>query len=137
MRERWKEMSRLGRAVLTVTAAGTLSLIALAAAFLWLPAIGSPSEDALQYSLTRKAGGSLLSAGVYHCEQGPKPVRLCDVSDAHSSDKGRYRVRMDGSRCWHARKVSPNSWEEGPPYLKRRVSGCVKWRDQVRLFGPH
>jgi hypothetical protein len=136
MRERWKEMSRLGRAVLAFTGATTLSLVLLILAFFLLPAIGSPSGDALQYSLTRNAGGSLLFSGVYDCEQRSPSIRVCDVSDAHSSDKGRYRVRMDGRRCYHARKISPDAWEEGPPYLEHRVSGCVKWRDQLRLMDP-
>jgi hypothetical protein len=58
MRERWREMSRLGRAVLTFTVAGTLFWIAFVPALLWLPAIGGPSGDALRYSLMRRAGGA-------------------------------------------------------------------------------
>jgi hypothetical protein len=134
MRERWKEMSRLGRAVLTFTAAGSVSLALLVAAFFLLPAIGSPSGDALQYSLTRNAGGSLVLGGVYDCERRSSAIQVCDISDAHNSGKGRYRVRMDGRRCYHARKFSPDAWEEGPPHLEHRVSGCVKWRDQLRLM---
>jgi hypothetical protein len=134
MRERWREMSRLGRAVLTFTAAGAAAVILLVTAFLWLPAIGAPSDDALQYSLTRNAGGSLILGAAGDCELRPSRVGICEVSDAHSSGSGRYRVRLEGRRCYDARKVSPNRWEEGPPYLKERVIGCVKWRDQVRLM---
>jgi hypothetical protein len=132
MRERWREMSRLGRAVLTFTAAGTASLLLLFAAFLFLPAIGTPSDEALAYSLTRNADGSVL--GVSGCQERPAGVQICNVSDTSNSGSGRYRVRMDGRRCYHARKTSPDSWEESRPHLKREVSGCVQWRDQVRVM---
>ena len=31
------------------------------------------------------------------------------------------------------RKLTPSSREEGPPYLPKRATGCVKLRDQIRL----
>ena len=133
MRERWGEMSRLGRAVLTFTAAGAASLVLLLAALLFLPALGAPSDEALTYSLTHKAGGSVF-LGVSGCQERPSGVQICNVSDTSNSGYGRYQVRMDGRRCYHARKTSPDSWEEGGPHLKREVSGCVKWRDQVRIM---
>ena len=133
MRKRWGQMSRLGRAVLTFTAAGTASLVLLLAAFLFLPAIGAPSDEALAYSLTQEAGGSVL-LGVSGCQERPAGVQICNVSDTSNSGSGRYRVRMDGGRCYHARKTSPDSWEEGGPHLKREVNGCVRWRDQVRIM---
>ena len=134
MRTRWREMSWPLRAVLGFTAAGIASLVLLAVSFLWLPAIGSPSSRALQYSLTRNAGGSLLlGGGLYDCRRRPSAVWICEVPDISNSGTARYRVLMHGRRCWHARKVSPDKWEEGPP-LERHVSGCVKWRDQVRLM---
>jgi hypothetical protein len=40
---------------------------------------------------------------------------------------------MDG-RCWHARKITPDNREDQVPPMKRRLSGCVQFRDQVRLF---
>jgi membrane protein implicated in regulation of membrane protease activity len=132
MRERWKGMSRLARAVLIFTFGTSALLAAFAAALLWLPAIGSPSDDALHYSLSRRAGGGVLMASAYECERRTSDVRVCVVSDANGSGSGTYRVDLDG-RCWQARKVTPNHYEEGPPYLKRRVSGCVGFRDQVRL----
>ena len=82
MRERWRGMSRLGRAVLTFTAVGAGSLVLLVAAFLWLPAVGSPSGDALQYSLTRNAGGSLLLGGTYECEEQASGTQICKVQEA-------------------------------------------------------
>jgi hypothetical protein len=134
MRERFGAMSRLARWVLTFTAAGMLSLVAFVAALLWLPAIGSPSGDALRYSLMRQAGGSMALGDSYDCERPAPEIRICEVPDVSNSGFGRYRVRMEGKRCWHARKMSGNRWEEGSPPLKLRVSGCVEFRDQVRLF---
>jgi hypothetical protein len=126
-------MSRLGRAVMTFTAAVLVFWVGFVAAFMWLPAIGSPSEDALQYSLSRRAGGGVLMATIYGCERRAPELQICEVPDANGSGSATYRVRLDG-RCWDAHKISPNHREEGPPFLARRVSGCVEFRDQVRLF---
>jgi hypothetical protein len=134
MRERFGAMSRLARGVLTFTAAGTLLLVAFVAALIWLPAIGSPSGDALRYSLMRQAGGSMAFGDVYDCERLAAEIRICEVPDVSNSGFGRYRLRMEGKRCWHARKMSGNRSEEGSPPLKLRVSGCVQFRDQVVLF---
>jgi hypothetical protein len=133
MREGWREMSRLGRAVLTFTAAVTVSGVLFIAALLWLPAIGSPSDDSLRYSLMRKAGGSMLMGDFYTCEKRQSGMRVCEVPDIQNSGFARYRVQTDG-RCWHARKVSPDNWEDQSQPMKRHVSGCVQFRDQVRLF---
>jgi hypothetical protein len=132
MREWWRETSRLARAALTFAATVTASVALFIAALLWLPAIGSPSGDSLRYSLMRGAGGSLLMGDLYACEERPSGMRICEVPDAQNSGFARYRVRLDG-RCWHARKVSPDRWEEQVVPMRRNLSGCVQFRDQVRL----
>ena len=133
MREGWHGMSRLGRALVRLAAPVVVSGVLFTAALLWLPAIGSPSDDSLRYSLMRKAGGSMLMGDSYECEERPAGMRICEVPDLQNSSSARYRVRMDG-RCWHARKISPDNREDQVPPMKRRVSGCVQFRDQARLF---
>jgi hypothetical protein len=113
---------------------GALAIVAaLIGGFVWLPAIGQPSPQALEYSLTRAADGS-LGGFAPGCDERGRDQWRCHVSDSHGSGSGTYRLRMDGRRCWRARKVSPNNHEEGPPFLPRRTSGCVMWRDQLRLY---
>jgi len=101
--------------------------VILALAFLFLPAIGPVSGDALSYSVTRKLGGS-VTLGVSPCRDRGD-VLICEVPDASNSGSATYRVRRDG-RCWKALKVRPG--EEVP--LPKRSSGCVRFRDQLRLF---
>jgi hypothetical protein len=126
-------MSRLARGVLIFTAAGALAIAALPAAFFWLPAIGTPSNDALQYSLARTVGSDLV-VNIYDCRERSESVRVCEVSDASGSGFARYRVRMDGRRCWRAVKTTSNRYEEGSDYLDLRAHGCVGFREQIRLF---
>ena len=133
MHKRFKEMSKLARGVLIVAAVGALGIAALPAAFFWLPAIGGPSNDALQYSVAREVGGGLL-VNIFECQDRSASVRICEVSDASGSGSARYRVQMEGRRCWHALKITPNTYEESRPYLDRRATGCVGFRDQIRFF---
>jgi hypothetical protein len=133
MRQRWREVPLWGRAWLTFTAAAGLSIVLFIAALIWLPAIGSPSDDSVRYSLMRRAGGSMLTGDLFECQPRSAAVRVCDVPDIQNSGVATYRVLMEG-RCWRARKVSPDAREEQIPPMKRRVSGCVEFRDQVRLF---
>jgi hypothetical protein len=116
----------------TFVLAAFLIVASLVAGYLWLPAIGDPSPQALQYSLTRAAGGS-SSGFVPGCDERGRDRWTCEVSESHGSGSGTYRLRMDDTRCWRARKVAPNRLEEGPLDLTRRASGCVMWRDQLRL----
>jgi hypothetical protein len=116
-----------------LVAAGCALPIALIAAFLWFPAIGSPSSEALQASLTREVDGAGIGIGIFDCVPRGRSVRVCTVSDAHGSGAAEYRMHVDGRRCWRARKISPDRAEEGPPpYLDRDASGCVRLRDQLR-----
>jgi hypothetical protein len=112
---------------------GALVIVAsLVAGYLWLPAIGDPSPQALQYSLTRAAGGE-VSGSLPGCDKRGRNRWRCDVSDSHGSGSGTYRLRMAGTRCWRARRVSPKTDGGEPRYPPRRTTGCVMWRDQLRL----
>jgi hypothetical protein len=112
---------------------GALIIVAsLVAGYLWLPAIGDPSPEALQHSLTRAAGGK-VSGSLPGCDERGRNGWSCDVSDSHGSGRETYRLRMTDTRCWRARKVSPNPAKEGARDLPRRTTGCVMWRDQLRL----
>ncbi|MEA2378431.1 MAG: hypothetical protein QOD13_2338, partial [Thermoleophilaceae bacterium] len=83
--------------------------------------------------MTRHVGGSLLFSDIFDCRARSSSISMCDISDASGSGVATYRVRIDG-RCWEAVKVSSYTREEGPPFLNRRASACVRWRDQVRLI---
>lgn len=124
-------MSRLGRAVLIFTFSTMAAWAIFIAALLWLPAIGTPSGEAVRHSLDSRTGGGYGLTN--SCKERIAGVRIGDISDLQGSGSATYRVRMAG-RCWQARKISPRRSEEGPPWLKRRVSGCVEFSDQVRLF---
>ncbi len=97
-------------------------------AFSFLPAVGSPSAQALNYSVTREVDGS-VTLGVSACDRG-QDVWVCEVYDESNSGSATYRVRLDGS-CWTAVKTG-GFGEEVP--LPQRASGCVRFRDQLRLF---
>jgi len=100
-------------------------------AFLFVPAIGGVSGKALDYSVIREADGSYV-LGVDACQRKDDEVWKCGVVDQQGSTTVSYRVTMSGSRCWRAEKIS-RFREDGPP-LEPRPSGCVKLRDQLRLF---
>jgi membrane protein implicated in regulation of membrane protease activity len=133
MREWWRETTGLARALVASAAAIVVAGVLLIAAWLWLPAIGSPSGDAVRYSITREVGGSTSAVGLHTCETRTSGLLVCEVADVSSSGFARYRVRLDG-RCWRARKVSPDHWEEQIKPMKRRASGCVEFRDQLRFY---
>jgi hypothetical protein len=105
-----------------------LPAVILALAFFLLPSIGAVSRDALNYSVTREVGGS-VALGVSPCRERQDAWR-CEVQDASNSGSAVYRVRRDG-RCWTAVKV--RSFGEEVP-LAPRASGCVDFRDQLRLL---
>jgi hypothetical protein len=119
-------LRRLLKAAVVVVVV-VVGLALLAVAFLTLPAIGSVSRQALAYSVTRHAGGSLLAGG-RTCRRVPGGYR-CLIPDSQGSGAATYRVRLSGRRCWRAQKVSAE--QEGP--LPRRLSACAGLRDQARL----
>jgi hypothetical protein len=112
-------------------------LVGAVLAFLYLPAIGSFSTRALSYSVTKEAGGSVIAGPASPCRRtegrgnrnGERRYR-CSIGDSGGSGGAMYTVRVEG-RCWKARRVRDFGFEGE---LKRRVEGCVRWRDQLRLF---
>ena len=126
-------MSRLGRAAVTTAAASVVVLVFLLVALFTLPAVGPVSAEALTYSLTREAGGDLLSTDLYTCERRSEPTYRCQVGETNgASGAATYRLRTQGRRCWSAVRTSPSSNDALTP-MPRRLAGCAKWRDQVRL----
>ena len=133
MRERWARFSRLAKLMLVATAAGAVILVLGTAAYVYSPAIGTPSAKALNYSLGTEVGGAPLLGDVYKCKPRGERLWQCDVADSQGSGSATYRLRIEGRLCWHAWKLTPDSREEGEP-LKRRANACVKLHDQVRLL---
>jgi hypothetical protein len=133
MRERWVELSRLAKFVLATTAVASFLLVIGALAYFFLPAIGTPSARALQYSLASEVGGDTDLGDVWKCKRRQGTLWVCDVGDSQGSGAATYRLRTEDRRCWQARKLTPDSQEEGPA-LERRSSACVKLHDQVRLL---
>jgi hypothetical protein len=133
LKQRWREMSRVGRAAVTTAAASVVVPVVLLVALFTLPAVGSVSAEALTYSLTREAGGDMLSTDLYTCEPRSEPTYRCQVGETNGASGGfTYRLRTRGRRCWSAVRTPPSS-DDALTSLPRRLTGCAKWRDQVRL----
>lgn len=92
--------SRLGKFAI----AGVIAMLAVGGSFLWLPAIGSVSAEALHTSVSREVGGGTFLAEVYQCRQGPGRRWTCVIEDPAGSGSAEYQVRRHG-RCWQARRV--------------------------------
>jgi hypothetical protein len=106
-----------------------LLLVLAGGAFLYLPAIGSFSRRALSYSVTKGADGSVI-AGVDPCRKEANHRFRCIVAGASESQGAEYAVTVHG-RCWKARRIGRGDVGGKFP---RQKSGCVKWRDQLRVF---
>ena len=106
-----------------------LLLVLAAGAFVFLPAVGSFSREALNYSVSKRVGGSVV-VGVDPCRRQARDRFRCEVADKSGSGGASYLVTVNG-RCWKARRLGRARFEGE---LARRKSGCVKWRDQLRLF---
>jgi hypothetical protein len=119
----------LARVAIVFATTGLFVLVATPLAFFFAPAVGAPSAAAINWSIARHAGGSLL-LGIDQCRERRPGLSLCDVPDSSNSGSATYRVQLDG-RCYRARKVTTDSNEEGP-YLPRVVNECVALRDQLR-----
>lgn len=129
VRDRWQALSRWARAFVLVGVVG----IGATAIYAWAPAVGTPSKGALSYSLATVSGGNTLLASADDCRQRTDRIWDCWTADSHGSGSARYRLTMDGKRCWRATKLTPDSNEEPPP-LDRSPTGCVKLHDQARLL---
>jgi hypothetical protein len=114
------------RLLLKAAFALAILLAAFIAAFFLLPAIGSPGPKALSYSVTRKVGGDLTFSTP--CHRRADGLSDCLVTLSASGDGALYRVELHG-RCWKARRI-----QGGGQRLARRATGCIQWRDQLRLM---
>jgi hypothetical protein len=101
-------------------------LAILIAAYIFVPAIGTVSAQALHHSVSGVVGGS-YAAGPRSCHAPHGTTHRCDVLAASGSYPTRYTVRLDG-RCWTARRSATDH------SLPARAHGCVKLRDQLRLL---
>lgn len=124
-------LSRLARLVSGLIAAGACVLVLPALAYVYVPAFGPPSGNALNHSIAREVGGSVPTLGDERCLRDGEAAWNCGVYDSQASGTVWYRVAVIEG-CWRAQKRKGQGFEEGPP-LKRRASGCVKARDQLRL----
>ncbi|MGI8592899.1 MAG: hypothetical protein ACR2ML_00760 [Solirubrobacteraceae bacterium] len=121
-------MPRVLRRLLFLALAAPIALVLLGfGAHLLLPA----SPEALHYSVTRGVGGP-PGLGPAGCRERGDDRWRCDVLDTQGSGSLEYAVRMDGRRCWRARRLSPPGGEEGEP-LPGRAKGCVGVRDRLRF----
>lgn len=105
----------------------TLVAVALVATgvYFFVPATGF-SSGTLHSSVAREADRGTWPTG---CERHAKGGWSCWVT-TNGSDEIIYRVEMDGSRCWHGRRV----WGGGADPPPKELDGCIKLRDQIRLF---
>ena len=106
-----------------------LAVIVLGAAYLYLPAVGAVSGEALQYSLARELGGQRVVDDGNTCVRRVPGIWRCAVDDREgSNNEVTYELTRRGRRCWDAVAVTAGRGE-----LAQRVSGCVGARDQLRL----
>ena len=117
------------RVIVRVLGVLTVGFIASAAAYLFLPALGPVSPDALNYSLAAETNGTGLW-GLPGCARDrAREAWRCEVWDESVSGTHTYVVERRGRRCWHARLLHDAG--EGVP--RRRASGCVALRHQLRF----
>ena len=102
--------------------------VGLVGAYPYAPAFGLPSSKALNHSLTRDVGG--WEAEIADCRITRGQIWACEVWDDEMSGLIDYRVTLEGD-CWKARRISPGP---GDPDLEAFAEGCVRLRDQLRLY---
>jgi hypothetical protein len=115
------------RRVIVVLGTAAVLLVVAALVYFFVPAT-SFSPEALGYSVTRETGGHGPFEGSRPCEPDGKDRWRCEVWSMVRSGYVNYRVEMEASRCWHGRRAAPGRG------LPREVSGCLKVRDQLRLW---
>lgn len=111
--------------------AGVLMAAALVFVLMWLfaPAVGPVSKEALYWSVAGDVGGTSL-LGSRGCRLRRGTEWRCAILDGQGSGTADYVVWLDGD-CWRARRTSAESFEG---QMAERASGCVKFRDQLRLL---
>ena len=116
---------RRRRVIVVLVSVASLPVVA-ALIYFFVPAT-SFSPEALGYSVVGETGGHNIFES-QPCERAAKDGWTCQVWSNVRSGEVNYRVEMDGSRCWHGRRT------DAAPDLPREVSGCLKVRDQLRLW---
>lgn len=107
-------------------------VIALAGIYFFVPSVGDVSNEAIAHSAAREAGaesGENLKA----CKPSPGEGkrRRCTVRPDSGSGMASYVLVFEGDRCWDARRAGARG--KAGAALPRRLDGCVKLRDQIRL----
>ena len=122
------EATRGMRVILAMFAWAFAGCMAFVLAWLWMPAVGSVSPEALQYSIAAKTGGGIPFVGFETCRRTHRGWR-CQIPDSGNSGSWRYAVERNGYRCWEARLIA----DGGEGVAPRRASGCVELRHQLRI----
>jgi hypothetical protein len=94
-----------------------------------LPAVGSPSRDAVEESLAEELDGSTSLSDEGCLEIRGSTVLRCEIADRSRSSAARYRVERQGRRCWEAERITRWGEGEGTTFYAR-VEGCVSLREQ-------
>jgi hypothetical protein len=118
--------ARTRKSTRRVVALALAVISALVAGYWILPALGSPSPDAINTSLSYVTGGSANSLD--HCERQKDRALRCSVMDGEGSGSAQYMVTMNGRRCWIATKRGT-----GEAAMPGGARGCVMLHDQLRL----
>lgn len=110
---------------------------AIGVAYLVAPSVGDVGVDDYNRSLARVVAGQVIDDEGLAIGCGKRHGRVlgCGVEDtAGSGGPASYRLTLDRSRCWTARKTQQET--DGKPLLAS-ASGCVAFRDQhpLHLFG--
>ena len=109
-----------------------LVLVVLVAALAVVGARFLPAEvtaDSLGYSLHREADSPRGSSA--ECRARGAHEWRCRAVPSSGGERPIYRVSIGEGTCWTARIVDGGG---GATPMPRRLEGCVRVRDQVRLF---
>jgi hypothetical protein len=103
---------------------------ALVAAYLYAPALGNVSGNAMQGSVVRELDATAGAGAPKACRRIREGRWRCSVQrfDGDSAPPS-YSVRMRDRRCWTATLRSGDSEP-----LTRRATGCAGLRDQLPRF---
>jgi hypothetical protein len=103
-----------------------LLIAVLVVAYLYAPAVGNVSGEAVQRSVVRELDGS-GDGGPTACRRVREGRWRCSVQRFQGdSAPPSYSVRMRDRRCWTATLRSDDSEP-----LPRRATGCANLRDQL------
>lgn len=100
---------------------------AAAGVYYFVPLVGDLSNEALAHSVAREGEALDGSESGRRCRRQGERRYSCRVPSRSGGGAVTYRVRLEGRRCWNARRTGARG--EG-----RRLEGCVGLRDQIRLL---